>query len=98
MTTVGIRELKARLSAFIRRARAGHTVYVTDHGRVVAEIRPPASLGARASVVRRWQAAVAEGSITPAERPGDRSWLRGSSPGFPAGTAARLLDAERGEP
>ena len=62
MTTVGIRELKARLSAYVRQARAGHTVYVTDHGEVVAELRPPSSLGARSSAARGWEEAVAAGS------------------------------------
>ena len=40
MTTVGIRELKARLSAYVRKVRDGQTVYVTDRGEVVAELRP----------------------------------------------------------
>jgi antitoxin (DNA-binding transcriptional repressor) of toxin-antitoxin stability system len=97
MTTVGIRELKARLSAYVRRARAGHTVYVTDHGEVVAELRPPSTLGARSSAARRWEEAVAAGWLVPAERPGDRSWLGKPSPRLPRGTAAALLDADRDE-
>lgn len=40
-TTVGIRELKDRLSEHIRRVRAGDTILVTDRGEVVAEINPP---------------------------------------------------------
>jgi prevent-host-death family protein len=41
MTSVGIRELKARLSSYIRRARRGEVIRVTDRGATVAEIRPP---------------------------------------------------------
>jgi antitoxin (DNA-binding transcriptional repressor) of toxin-antitoxin stability system len=41
MYATGVRELKAKLSEFIRRARAGETVLVTDRGRVVAELGPP---------------------------------------------------------
>ena len=41
MKTVGIRELKNRLSEYIRLVRAGETVLVTDRGVVVAELRPP---------------------------------------------------------
>lgn len=41
MITVGIRELKNKLSAYIRRARAGEVVLVTDRGEVVAELRAP---------------------------------------------------------
>ena len=38
---VGIRELKNRLSHYLRRLReAGESIYVTDRGEVVAELRP----------------------------------------------------------
>jgi antitoxin (DNA-binding transcriptional repressor) of toxin-antitoxin stability system len=39
MTTVGIRELKAHLSHYVRLARQGERVIVTDRGREVAELR-----------------------------------------------------------
>ena len=42
MKSVGIRELKNRLSEYIRLVRNGETVLVTDRGVVVAELRPPA--------------------------------------------------------
>lgn len=38
---VGVRELKNRLSYYLRRVRAGETVRVTDRGAVVAELRAP---------------------------------------------------------
>ncbi len=41
MQSVGIRELKNRLSAFLRQVRSGESVLVTDRGEVVAEISPP---------------------------------------------------------
>jgi prevent-host-death family protein len=37
---VGIRELKAHLSSYLARARAGETVVITDHGKPVARIEP----------------------------------------------------------
>lgn len=37
---VGVRELKAHLSAYLERVRAGETISVTDRGVPVAEIRP----------------------------------------------------------
>jgi prevent-host-death family protein len=37
-STVGIRELKARLSHYVARARLGHRVVVTDRGRPVAQL------------------------------------------------------------
>ena len=42
MATVGIRELKNNLSKYVRQAEGGHVVVVTDRGRIVAELRPPA--------------------------------------------------------
>lgn len=39
-TTVGIRELKDRLSYFLRCVQEGHDVVITDHGRPVALLRP----------------------------------------------------------
>src|SRR5262245_6307461 len=41
MKTVGIRELKNRLSDYIRQVRSGENVLVTDRGEVVAELAPP---------------------------------------------------------
>lgn len=41
MKTVGVRELKNRLSEYIRQARSGEGVLVTDRGQVVAELTPP---------------------------------------------------------
>lgn len=40
MQTVGIRELKARLSEYLRRAQAGERVAVTDRGKVIALVGP----------------------------------------------------------
>lgn len=39
MKTVGLRELKNRLSEYVRQVRAGQAVIVTDRGEVVAELR-----------------------------------------------------------
>jgi antitoxin (DNA-binding transcriptional repressor) of toxin-antitoxin stability system len=40
MRIVGIKQLKARLSEYIRLAKAGETVLVTERDEVVAELRP----------------------------------------------------------
>lgn len=41
MRSVGIKDLKNRLSEYVRIAAAGETVLVTDRDRVVAELVPP---------------------------------------------------------
>ena len=49
MMTVGIRELKNRLSEHLRMIRDGEEILVTDRGKVVAELRqPPTCPGASA--------------------------------------------------
>jgi prevent-host-death family protein len=38
--TVGIRELKARLSSYVRQAKSGASVIITDRGEPVARLVP----------------------------------------------------------
>lgn len=40
MTTVGIKELKAHLSTYVRMARDGERIEVTDRGKTVAILGP----------------------------------------------------------
>jgi prevent-host-death family protein len=40
MKTVGIKELKAKLSSYINETRKGQKIIVTDHGEEVAVISP----------------------------------------------------------
>jgi prevent-host-death family protein len=40
MITVGIKELKTRLSSYVARVREGEEVVITDHGREVALVVP----------------------------------------------------------
>lgn len=91
----GIRALKDNLSRCIRRIEAGERISVTAHGRVVAELVPPGA-GSRAVRRSRWDELVATGVIRPPIEAGDRleDWpdIR-----LPRGTAARLIDSDRGE-
>jgi antitoxin (DNA-binding transcriptional repressor) of toxin-antitoxin stability system len=41
MRSVGIKQLKNKLSLYVRLAESGETVLVTDRDRVVAELTPP---------------------------------------------------------
>jgi antitoxin (DNA-binding transcriptional repressor) of toxin-antitoxin stability system len=41
MRVVNVKELKARLSAYLREARRGETYLVTDRDEVVARLAPP---------------------------------------------------------
>jgi prevent-host-death family protein len=47
-TRVGTRELKSRLSEYLRRVKAGQTIVVTERGKVIGHIVPaPLSLDER---------------------------------------------------
>lgn len=95
MTSTGIRELKDNLSRYIRRIEAGERVAITTHGRVVAELVPPGTT-LRAGRRSRFDELVADGVIRPPLEPGDpfEEWpdIR-----LPRGTAAELIDSDRGE-
>jgi prevent-host-death family protein len=94
VTSTGIRELKDNLSRYIRRIEAGERIVITAHGRVVAELVPP---GAKTrGGPSRFDELVASGVIRPPLEAGDptEGWpdIR-----LPAGAAAELIDADRGE-
>jgi len=90
----GVRELKDNLSRYIRRIEAGERIAVTSHGRVVAELVPPAR-GPKAGR-RRYDELLGSGVIQPAVEDGDplEDWpdIR-----LPRGTAAALIDSDRDE-
>jgi antitoxin (DNA-binding transcriptional repressor) of toxin-antitoxin stability system len=67
---VGIKELKNRLSEYVRLASAGETVLVTDRDRVVAEIGPPQYGRAESLADAQLAEAVRKGWIAPPAFPG----------------------------
>ncbi|MFQ6045219.1 MAG: type II toxin-antitoxin system Phd/YefM family antitoxin [Gemmatimonadales bacterium] len=96
MRTVGIKQLKARLSEYLRVVRSGETVLVTDRDEVVAELRPVRARPApREGIEDVLQGLAERGEITPAVREkGTWTWhVRGL--GLPQGTADALLDDMR---
>ena len=98
MMAVGIKQLKARLSEYVRRVRAGETILVTDRDEVVAELRPARlQLIPPASLDELWTRLADSGELTrsPLSKEG-WSW-RAAGLGLPSGTAERLLDELRGE-
>ena len=72
MDTVGVRELKARLSHHLKRVKAGHSVTVTDRGRPIARIQPvdlPADTGWIARMVAEGKASWSGGKPKGSSRP-----------------------------
>lgn len=98
MKAVGVKELKARLSEYIRLVRAGETILVTDRDEVVAELRPARRQGRPVEELDDLLQALADArELTRASLP-KRDWTwRARGLGLPAGTARALLDELRAE-
>lgn len=96
MKVVGIRELKSRLSEYIRSVRGGEEVLVTDRGEVVAVLKRPSSLDSLPGLSPHRAALLRRGGVRPGA-PNDAAIYEELPSRLPPGTAARLLDAERGE-
>lgn len=96
MKTVGVRELKNRLSEYLREVRRGEHLLVTDRGEVIAELSPPGQGTADASVPVGILALAKRGMLTLGSPDNGRSY-----PALPRShrgkhRAAEMLDAERG--
>lgn len=95
MSKVGIRELKNRLSAYVRRAQKGERMAITDRGEVVAELVPASraegALSGLDELARRGELTLA---VSPTSQRRDAIY-----PAMPMalrdGSAAELLNAER---
>jgi antitoxin (DNA-binding transcriptional repressor) of toxin-antitoxin stability system len=92
---VAIKELKNRLSAYLREVSNGEVVLVTDRGRVVAELRQPSAGVALALHERALERLAAEGVLLPG-LPQDPRAYRPSPLQRPV-ASRELLEAERAE-
>lgn len=95
MKTVGLRELKNKLSEYVREIRSGETVLVTDRGEVVAELTPPGALGADRGAPAGLVALARKGHATLAACHEAPSYPA-LAPLFETDRGAQLLDEERG--
>jgi len=84
---IGIRELRDKLTATIRRVRTGETIEITHHHEPVAVLAPVAS--------DRVAALVQAGDATPAERPFELP--RRAFPPTTGTTATEALEEDRAE-
>lgn len=72
---VAIRELKSKLSAYVKRAAAGELITVTDRGRPVAVLGPPAGqVDLAAAAEAGWLTPATSAGLEPfRRRPASRS-------------------------
>lgn len=96
LKTVGIKELKNNLSAYLREVRQGARILVSDRNTVVAELSEPRPgylvEDGLDSLLAEW---AEEGAVRLPSR--KKQKLARSPLQLPDGTARRLLDEERGE-
>jgi hypothetical protein len=96
LKTVGIKDLKNNLSAYLREVGRGTRILVADRHRVVAELREPragwALPGDTDPIVSEW---TGSGVLKPPTR--KKTALPASPVALPEGTAARLVDEDRAE-
>ena len=97
MKAVGIRELKDRLSEYLRKVQAGEVVLVTDRGRVVAEIREPSAAPLTRPVPAGIRRMALEGRVRLGTIPNSPELYPEMPRMAPEGTATRLIDEDRDE-
>ena len=98
MIAVGVKQLKARLSEYLRLVKAGEVVLVTEREDVIAELRPARRQGRPVDDREELLDALADsGQITRSSesKAGWRWKVKGL--GLPAGTAHDLLEELRGD-
>lgn len=89
---VKIRELKSKLSSYIKDVRQGTTITVCDREEAVAELRP-VSIGAPDAVLKAW---ASTGDVILPDTTAD-GYLKRAKVDVSPGLAQQLLDTERGE-
>ncbi|HUY26690.1 MAG TPA: hypothetical protein VMV27_04660 [Candidatus Binataceae bacterium] len=98
MKSVGVKQLKARLSEYLRMVQAGETVLVTDRDEVVAELRfTRRRPGTPDSLAEMLDSLAERGEVTRASLPKGRWKWKVKGLGLPSGCAAAVLDDIRGD-
>jgi prevent-host-death family protein len=74
MVSVGVRELKGRLSQYLRRVKTGERLAITERGKTVAVLSPPAESGADRRIaallqdgLAQWDGGKPKGAARPAQ-------------------------------
>lgn len=98
MIAIGVKKLKARLSEYLRMAKAGEIILVTDREEVIAELRPARRQRRPAGDLEEVLDALADsGQLTRASEEKESWTWRTQGLRLPAGTARALLEEVRGD-
>ena len=96
MKTVAVQELQNRLSVYLREVASGEVVLVTDHGRIVAELRRPTTASPVKHVEHVLERLHAEGVLTPG-LPQDAQAYKKTNVRLIGVGSHSLLDADRAD-
>ena len=94
MTVTTVSKLKASLSEFLRRVKAGEEVLVTERGRVIARLSPPRSTSGVPESVRELER---QGLVRIGAGNLPKAFWRMPRAKDPKGLALKALLEERGE-
>ena len=94
---MGVKQLKARLSEYLRAVKAGEIVLVTDRDEVVAELRPARELPPPLESDDALQALADLGEVTRARQAKGRWRWKARGIGLEPGTAEALMNELRAE-
>ncbi|HEY2931679.1 MAG TPA: prevent-host-death protein [Acidobacteriota bacterium] len=96
MKAVGIKQLKAKLSEYVRLAKAGDTILVTDREEIVAELRPARRQPYYPESLEEVLDSLAgTGEVTRASLPKEGWTWKSRGLDLPARTARRLIEELR---
>jgi len=95
MTVASVSKLKASLSEFLRRVKAGEEVLVTERGRVIARLSPPASSPALPKSLREMER---QGLVKLGTGRLPKDFWRMPRPKDPNGLVMKALLEERADP
>lgn len=96
--SVGIKTLKAKLSEYVRLAKAGETILVTERDEVVAELRPASRERPAAGSLEEYLQELGERGEATVAAETDSDWAGIVPVGrAPTGTTDKVLDELRGE-
>ena len=96
MKAVGVRELKNRLSEYLRAVKRGEHVLITDRGQVIAELRQPSGYPDPGGLSPALASLVRENAVE-VGLPNDPDAYPAQPQRAPDGTAARVLGELRDE-
>lgn len=96
MRAVPVKELKNRLSVYLREVAKGEVILVTDRGRVVAELRRPTTEMTFGAVEQALERLYAEGVLVPG-LPQEAQAYRHTRVRLVGVSSQSLLDTDRAE-